>query len=547
MFLERGYREPNIHQGVGRGGLLRRSTGWEILLTKKFLSLAMATLIFCGLLATGATSAKKDAFSKSEELRDAVSAKGVMDHLREFQRIADRNGDTRASGTAGYDQSADYIARRMKRAGYNIRRQDFEFEAFTEETEATFEQTAPEQEEYVYGEDFATADFSGSGNVTAPVEAVDLVLPPGAEPSTSNSGCEPEDFTGFTPGNIALVQRGTCDFAVKADNADAAGASGVVIFNEGQEGRTDLLLATLGEPRRDLPVLGTTFALGNELANGQTDGPTGVTVHIVTDTSSEIITTENVIATSKEGATDNVVMAGAHLDSVPEGPGINDNGSGSAGLLETALQISKLDIEPESRLRFAWWGAEESGLVGSDEYVSRLTNRGASRIALYLNFDMIGSPNFARFIYDGNGSAFGESGPPGSDTIERAFQRYFEEKGLASGQSEFDGRSDYMAFIDIGIPAGGLFTGAEDVKTENEQIVYGGTAGEEFDPCYHQACDDISNVSKRALDQMTDAVAHSVHTFAFDLKFVRETEPERRARATSQRSTRDRAGDAYVR
>ncbi len=521
-------------------------------MTKKLLSVALAVLAICGLLAAGATSSNNtnssDAFEESADLRDAVSAKGVMKHLRKLQEIADENGDNRASGTPGYDESADYVAKKMEQAGYDVVRQPFEFEAFTEETEATFEQTAPDDVEYVYGEDFITADFSGSGDVTAPLEAVDLVLPPGAEPSSSSSGCEADDFTGFTPGNIALIQRGTCDFAVKADNADAAGASGVVLFNEGQEGRTDLLGATLGEPRRDIPVIGLTFELGNELANGETDGPTGITVHLVTDTSSEIVTTENVIATSEKGDPDNVVMAGAHLDSVDDGPGINDNGSGSAGILETAIQISKLGIKPKNQLRFAWWGAEESGLVGSTEYVNLLTEEEGAKIALYLNFDMIGSPNFARFIYDGNGSAFGQSGPDGSDTIERTFQRYFSDADLTSGQTAFDGRSDYLPFIEVGIPAGGLFTGAEDVKTENEQLAYGGTAGEAFDPCYHAACDDISNVSKRALEQMTDAVAHSVHKFAFDLKFVREETDERRqARATARGTTRDRAGNTYVR
>ena len=516
-------------------------------MTKKLLSVAVAMLAFCGLLAAGATSANNDAFEESAELRDAVSSQGVMKHLKKFQKIADENGDTRASGTPGYDESADYVAKKMENAGYKVERQPFEFEFWTEESEPVFEQTAPDPATYAVLDDFITMEFSGSGDATAPLEAVDLVLPPGAEPSTSNSGCEAADFTGFTAGNIALVQRGTCDFAVKADNAIAAGAVGVVIFNEGQEGRTDVLNGTLAAPRRTAPVIGATFALGEELANGETNGLTGITVHLVTDTFSEIVETENVIATGKKGDKNNIVMSGAHLDSVAEGPGINDNGSGSAGLLETAVQISKLGIEPENRLRFAWWGAEEANLVGSTEYVSQLDEYSAADIALYLNFDMIGSPNFARFIYDGNGSAFGQSGPPGSDTIERAFQRYFEEKGLASGQTAFDGRSDYLPFIEVGIPAGGLFTGAEGIKTEHQQAVYGGTDGEAFDPCYHAACDDISNVSKRALEQMTDAVAHSVHKFAFDLKFVRETEPERSARASTHASTRDRAGDALVR
>ena len=155
-------------------------------------------------------------------------------------------------------------------------------------------------------------------------------------------------------------------------------------------------------------MFGLTFELGDELANGEVNGPTGVTVQMFADTSSENVSTENVIATSTKGDPNNVVMSGAHLDSVAAGPGINDNGSGSAGILETALQISKLGIKPENQLRFAWWGAEESGLVGSTEYVAQLTRRREPKIALYLNFDMIGSPNFARFIYDGNGSAFGE-------------------------------------------------------------------------------------------------------------------------------------------
>jgi Zn-dependent M28 family amino/carboxypeptidase len=541
--------ELRLHQGVPNrwGRLAPDHFIGRYLLSRKLLSTVVAALVFSGLLVSGASGGGDDAFNGSEELRDAVSADGVMKHLRKFQQIADNNGDTRSSGTPGYDKSAAYVAKRMEDAGYHVRRQEFEFDDFAEKTEAEFEQTAPTPTEYVYGEDFITADFSGSGDVTAPLEAVDLVLPPGPSASTSNSGCEAADFATFTPGNIALIQRGTCDFAVKVDNAIAAGASGVVLFNEGQEGRTDLLGATLGAPRRSIPVIGTTFELGEDLANGTLNGPTGITVRLFTDTSSEFVETENVIATSKTGDPNNVVMAGAHLDSVDEGPGINDNGSGSGGVLETALQISKLGIEPENRLRFAWWGAEESGLVGSDFYVANTSTRNLAKIALYLNFDMIGSPNFARFIYDGNGSAFGQSGPPGSDTIERTFQRYFESAGLTSGQTAFDGRSDYLGFIEAGIPAGGLFTGAEDVKTENEQLAYGGTAGEAFDPCYHAACDDISNVSRRALEQMTDAVAHSVHKFAFDLKFVREEETRRSARATTQGSTRDRAGHAFVR
>jgi Zn-dependent M28 family amino/carboxypeptidase len=241
-------------------------------------------------------------------------------------------------------------------------------------------------------------------------------------------------------------------------------------------------------------------------------------------------------------------MAGAHLDSVPAGPGINDNGSGSATLLETALQMAELGVEPRNAVRFAWWGAEEAGLIGSQFYVDSLSKSAAKDIELYLNFDMIGSPNYARFVYDGDGSAFGIKGPAGSAGIEEVFEDFFASQGLASEPTAFDGRSDYDAFITAGIPAGGLFTGAEDNKTADQVPLYGGLAtfdGEvvAYDPCYHQACDSldpiadgadaglyealndaydgaleyngvISNVNTQGLEEMSDAVAHAVLVYA---------------------------------
>lgn len=162
-------------------------------------------------------------------------------------------------------------------------------------------------------------------------------------------------------------------------------------------------------------------------------------------------------------------------------------------------------------MRFAWWGAEESGLIGSDHYVfETLSDEDLEKIALYLNFDMVGSPNFARFIYDGDGSGFGLEGPAGSDEIEAVYEDYFAGQGLASEPTEISFRSDYAAFFDSGIPFGGLFTGAEGIKTDEQVEIYGGTAGEQYDECYHLACDTFENVSLEGLDQMSDAAAHSV-------------------------------------
>jgi Zn-dependent M28 family amino/carboxypeptidase len=504
-----------------------------------------------------ATAANAAVPTDTSGLRDAVTADAIMDHLAELQKIADNNDGTRASGTPGYDDSVDYIASLLDAAGYEVTVQDFLFNSFTELSEPVMEQVSPNAVTYVPNVDFITAEYSGSGDVTAPLQAVDLVLPPGAQANTSTSGCEASDFANFVAGNIALVQRGTCNFSLKAENAFDAGAVGVIIFNEGQDGRQETLAATLGFEFSDpIPVVGTSFEIGNELAGLLQSGE--VIIHLETDTLIELdVPTSNLIAETPTGRDDRVIMAGAHLDSVSDGPGIEDNGTGSATLLETALQIADLGVEPRNKIRFAWWGAEEAGLVGSQFYVDSLTRQEANRIELYLNFDMIGSPNFARFIYDGDGSAFGIKGPSGSDDIEQLFEDFFDSQGLASEPTAFDGRSDYDAFINAGIPAGGLFTGAEGAKTADQVALYGGLATFDgapvsYDPCYHQACDSlnpiadgadaglyealnaaydgaleyngvISNVNTTVLEEMSDAVAHAIWTYAMSTSSVNGT------------------------
>ncbi|QSP94773.1 M20/M25/M40 family metallo-hydrolase [Marinobacter salinisoli] len=454
-------------------------------------------------------------------LREAVTLESVRSHQAEFQAIADANGGTREASSPGYQASVDYVASQMAAAGYEVTIQEFDFPFFEENIPATLEQIAPSPKLYDYfgvPNGFATMSYSGSGDVTAIAEGVDLVLPPAPDANTSTSGCEAEDFAGFTAGNIAVIQRGSCSFAQKATNAENAGAVGVIIFNEGQPGRTDNFLGTLGGPGFTVPVVGASFEVGTELAAG------GVAARMLVDAASEIRTTSNVIAESTEGRDDRVVVVGAHLDSVAEGPGIQDNGSGSAAILETAIQLASLGITPRNKLRFAWWGAEEAGLLGAEFYVANLSDRDIKNIALNLNFDMIGSPNFVRFVYDGDGSDTPQAGPNGSKVIESVFLKYFSEVGLPVEPTAFDGRSDYGPFIAVGIPAGGLFTGAEGIKTPDEAALYGGTAGDQYDPCYHLACDTFDNISLEALDQMSDAVAHAVLTFAMTTSSVNGTD-----------------------
>jgi Zn-dependent M28 family amino/carboxypeptidase len=458
-------------------------------------------------LALGAgLPARADNGTDTSTLRNAVTAENIVTHLQALQDAANANDGNRAAGTPGYEASAQYIEAQLSAAGYTPVRQVFSYERFVLHSQE-FEQVAPTPTVYTAGEEFMAMDYSASGDVTAPVTAVDINL---AGDRASTSGCEATDFAGFPAGNIALIQRGTCDFATKVSNAAAAGAVGVVIFNQGNGGtpdRLDLFGGTLGTPQA-IPAVSTSFDLGSELA-----GTAGVELRIAVD--AEIVVTEtfNILADTA-GRADRTVVVGAHLDSVSEGPGINDNGSGSAAILETALQIAASGDAPENRVRFAFWGGEEDGLLGSTYYVSQLSQREIKQHALNLNFDMVGSPNAVRFVYDGDGNAFGLAGPNGSATIERVFTEYFASQGLASEPTAFDGRSDYFAFITNGIPAGGLFTGAEEIKTEEQAAIYGGTAGVAYDPCYHEACDTLANVDLVVLEQMADAIAHTTLTFA---------------------------------
>lgn len=444
------------------------------------------------------------------KLLECVTLGGVMEHEQAFADIAAANDGTRSAGTPGYDASVDYVEQRMEAAGYIVTRQQFDVYSFEDLGGSELEQTAPTPTTYVEGTDFAATPHSEPGDVTADVTPVDIALGLG---NTSTSGCQTSDFASFPAGDIALIQRGECTFEIKAENAAAAGAVGVLFFNQGNTAdasRNGIPAVTLGNDYTGgLPALSATYALGAELA-----GVTGLQMRLFADVTRTPTTTENVIAESRTGDPANVVMAGAHLDSVPEGAGINDNGSGSAALLETAEQLAKATREFPNKVRFAWWGAEEAGLVGSTYYVNNLGTEGRSAIEMYLNFDMVGSPNYGLFIYDGDGSGFGLVGPDGSDEIEALFERYYAERDIPSEPSAFTGRSDYQAFINNGIPSGGLFTGAEGVKTAAQAEKWGGTAGLAYDPCYHSACDGIDNLSHEALDINSDAMAYVVFLYA---------------------------------
>ena len=464
-----------------------------------------------------------------QKLMECVTLSGVREHQAALQAIATANGGTRASGFPGYEESVDYVVERMTAAGYNVTLNSFPF-VFV--PPPTLQQLTPVNATYETGAFTGT----GYGETTAAVTAVDINLVP---PRANTSGCQgafteaavgqpivpdpdgPDDFAGFIAGNIALIQRGGCSFGLKAKNAEAAGASAVILFNQGDTPlRVDLIVGTLG----GLAVLGTPVTIpyvGASFATGESFAQAGSTAYINVDPPQNI-TVNNVLAETTTGDPNNVVMLGAHLDSVQRGPGINDNGSGSAALLEVAEQFAK--VKPVSKVRFAWWGAEEAGLVGSTAYVGGLSQAERDKITLYLNFDMIGSPNYVFFIYDGDNSdgVGSPAGPAGSAAIEKVFEEYFTMVGEPFKGTDFTGRSDYGPFIApaVGIPAGGLFTGAEGIKTAAEVELWGGTAGQQYDPCYHLACDTYENVNLHALDVNSDAIAYAVLQYAMNTSDV---------------------------
>ena len=459
-----------------------------------------------------------------EDLLDCVTVEGVRDHQEALQEIAAKSDEpvypgTRAAGTQGYEDSVDYVVERLEKAGYEVTLDDVEFEF---EFPAVLRQLAPVDAEY------ETGVFTGSGSATVegPVIAVDLNL---EGDRASTSGCEAEDFAGLDfsgPADIALIQRGTCTFGTKAQNADEAGAEAVISFNQGNA--PDRLELFIGAATSldvegtipavfDIPVVGASFDDGVALA--QEGSVASVEVPL-----SEMRTNRSVIAELPGRNTDNVVMAGAHLDGVIEGPGINDNASGSAALLETALMMA--GSEPENTLRFGFWAAEELGLLGSADYVEGLSQEERDRIALYLNYDMVGSPNYVFMVYDSDQSTFEVPAeapfeiPEGSIAIEDLYESYYTAIGEPYDDTEFSGRSDYEAFILAGIPSGGLFTGAEEIKTEDQAAIWGGTAGDAFDPCYHQECDDFENVDLHALEVNSDLIAFAMLTYAYSTETV---------------------------
>ena len=440
----------------------------------------------------------------SSKLRRAVTVERMLKHERALQRIAHMNGDTRHTETPGYTASVAYVRERMKRAGLKVEVVQFNMPEWQETAPPVLQRLTPTPKTYTPGTeadddspavDYITFGYSPTASVpNAPVvPTTDIVIPsPAAD--TSNSGCEAADFPAATAGAVTLMQRGTCPFVQKLANAQAAGAVGAIIMNEGDSaGRVNAGFRT-GPTDLAIPSVFASFAVGQELYDAFQDGD-APTVRLETSGANVDRFFPQVVAETRKGDPRHVVLAGAHLDSVEEGPGINDDGSGTAWQLEVAEQIARMRKPQRHKIRFLWFGGEEDGLVGSQYYAAQLSEREVSRIDVMIDTDMIASPNYARFVYDGDGSELDPAGPEGSGALEEVFKRYFARRGLATVPTAFDGRSDYVGFINRGIPGGGQFAGAEDPKPPEHVALFGGVAGEQYDPCYHELCDDYETVT----------------------------------------------------
>jgi Zn-dependent M28 family amino/carboxypeptidase len=454
-------------------------------------------------------------------LEDTITTEALVSHAKALERISLSNTLSRSSASPGYVQAMEYIRGNLGSSGLTIWEQRFEYRFFMETKDPVLSMISPRQEAYVWETDYRTMTYSGIGDVTAEIVFVTPVFPPGAEPNTSTDGCEAADFQGINlTGKIAVIQRGTCNFIEKVANAESRGAAAVLIFNEGQEGRTDIVAGTLpADTTVGIPVVGVRYDLGKALHDQYSVGA-AVTLRVAVTGNNYMAPTYNLFAETVAGRSDQVVLIGAHLDSVIEGPGINDNGSGTAALLEVSRQIGLHGYSPQNKIRFAWWGAEENGLIGSYHYLDNLSATDVRNIAMYLNVDCIASHNFVRGVEDSDlsdtsndpGTIYKET-PEGSGAIEQVLLDYFHAQNLPTKPTPLTGMTDYEGFAKYGIPFGGLYTELDGIKTEAEALLFGGTAGEPYDDCYHKACDTVSNMNTQIFTENARAIAHLAQSF----------------------------------
>jgi Peptidase family M28/PA domain len=526
---------------------MRLRSSWAVLV-----GVVVALGVFAAPSTSAVTASECDtrANDTPSKLIPCIQTADLWNHMKAFQEIADQNPGpdghpSRNSGEPGYKASADYVANLMQQAGYDVTLQKYQFLYYAYTGIPSFSEVSPTAKTYVLNDDWGPGQSTGSANA-ALQPAGGIILPP-TETPTSASGCTASDFNGFVPGRIALIQRGSCFFGVKVLNAQAAGASGVVIFNEGNSNpdRTGLQLGSLldaaGNPIvPTIPVAFTTFAEGQRLFTEYQQAVQNHTALPVMSISIQAIVDPNrddwnVIAESKGGDKNHVLVVDAHLDAI-YGAGMLDNASGSATILDIAQQMK--NVQPRNKLRFIWFGGEELGLLGSAYYVNNLPSNELSHIGYDLDADVTATPNYIVGVLDPAAPDFF------GGTVTNTFpNRVYKASTIARDQavSYFDSiglnheflaptGTDAINFNLVGIPASGLLTGQDCCKSQHEVDLFGGYLGNyegnipSFDGgCVDNPflwCDNLSNNDPNVLTFMSKAFASMVVQMAFDTKVM---------------------------
>jgi hypothetical protein len=537
----------------------------------------VAACLAVGLIAPSGTSAAPSSGACNARVNDTphrllpcIKTADLWAHMQAFQDIADAfpgadGHPSRNSGEPGYLASALYVKDKMEAAGYDVKLQKYKFTYTSYDGTPSWSEVSPTARSFVVGTDWNPGASNGTATGATVQNVGGTVIPPTQSPSSA-SGCTAGNFSAFTPGNIALIQRGTCTFGTKVLNATAAGASGVIIFNEGNPGRTGVFSGSMVDANNDpfvasIPVAFTSFDTGFSLyneANSATPPVMNLAVKLIVDPNRD---DWNVIAESKTGDPNHVLVVDAHLDAI-YGAGMLDNASGSATILNVAEQMRR--VNPKNKLRFIWFGGEELGLLGSDYYVHNLTNTELSHIAYDLDADVTATPNYLIGVLD----------PAGPDLFTRTVSETFPANVYEPSKIARDMGVDYLDSIDknhlflspvgtdafwfnkVGVPASGVLTGQDCCKPQSDVDLFGGQLGNfegnltppnDFDGgCVDNPfrwCDNLDNNDPEVLTFMSRTFDNMVIRMAMNDDFTGPSQAKlRRARAALRARTRGANG-----
>ncbi|KAJ6593893.1 hypothetical protein B0H19DRAFT_1092615 [Mycena capillaripes] len=466
-------------------------------------------LVLCGIPTLLSFASAGDVALTPDALADSMSVDGIMTHLEQFQTFADASANTRSHGSPGYTASADYIYGVAQDAGFDVQRQGVASPV------GTIRVGTLSVDGVIYAAPNVTVDYYTNTTEAAGLESEIVVIP--------GYGCDQTEFADAANKTV-LLKAGQCEVNDKTFNALVSQVYAVIVYDEtplpptpGAGVFTDasgaIAVPVVLHANYDVAQI-----LLEKVASRILNGTINVQVDINT------VASDNVIAQTKWGNPDKVIMFGAHLDSVPAGPGINDNGSGSATLAELVKQLVQF-TGAQYAIRFAWWSSEEKGLLGSEFYVEQLSQAERDKVVAYINIDMSASPNYILAIQDNDNS--GGQRPPwipappiGSNAIEKLLQGVYESMSLNYTGFAIAENSDHASFMANGIPMGALETGAGGSKTDLEAQLFGGVAWEPYDSCYHMSCDTINNLSPEALINNARAVARALAILANDISAI---------------------------